>query len=554
MVSRLRSAALRLSPLREAAPHADRAHERSLARRLLLTAAFALLFALSFEFRAGDLRFDAGMVAGWLALAPLWLLIRGQSPGVAFRRAFLAAWVGYACVFWWLFVVITVYGRAAPYAGVVGTIAVAAYCALCAATAASLAAALAPHAGRAAFFVLPAAWILAERVRALESVAAFPWAFLGYAAHADPPLRGLASLTGVYGLSFGLGLGAVLLAERRFAAALGLAAALHLAGWLALPGSLPPGRERPLRASMIQGNIPQNEKWNPVLEANNFAIQLEQSRAALSEKPDLITWPEAGFPGFILLPQQDARYPGLADAEREFRDPLLRLSRESGVPILVGALGITDRPGRSMPSIHNSVFAITPEQGIADRYDKTVLVPFGEYVPARALFGQLKAVASGLADVGDLTPGTAPRRIRGLERFGAERAAAVLICYEVVYPSVVRKAVRDGARLLVNLTNDAWYGRSSAPHQFLAIAQLRSAEHGLPMLRDANTGVTAVIDASGAVLDETPIFERRVLTVDAPPPRAHATLYTRVGDWPLALSSVFLAACASAAWLRRASR
>ena len=520
-------------------------------RRVLLTAAFAALFGLSFEFRAGDLRFDLGAVAGWLALAPLWLLIRGESPGVAFRRAFLAAWIGYASVFWWLFIVITVYGRAAPYAGVGGTIAVAAYCALCAAAAASVAAALAPHAGRAAPLVLPAAWILAERVRALESGAAFPWAFLGYAAHADAPLRGLASLSGVYGLSFALGLGAVLLAERRVVGALALAAALHAIGWLALPGAIPVGPERPLRAAMIQGDIPQNEKWDPVLESNNFAIQLEQSRSALAEKPDLITWPEAGFPGFILLPSQEARYPGLAESQVEFRDPLVRLVRESGVPLVVGALGLTEVPGRSMPWIHNSVFVITPEQGIVDRYDKTVLVPFGEYVPARALFGQLQAVASGLADVGDLTPGSAPRRIHGLERFGAERAPTVLICYEVVYPSVVRRAVRDGARLLVNLTNDAWYGRSSAPHQFLAIAQLRSAEHGLPMLRDANTGVTAVIDASGAVLQETPIFERRVLTVDTPPPRPGPTLYTRVGDWPLPLSGVFLAGCAAAALVRK---
>jgi apolipoprotein N-acyltransferase len=428
---------------------------------------------------------------------------------------------------------------------------VAAYCALCAATAVSLAAALAPHAGRAALLVLPAAWILAERVRALESGAAFPWAFLGYAAHADAPLRGLASLTGVYGLSFALALGGVLLAERRFVGALALAAVLHAVGWLALPGEIPPGPDRPLRAAMIQGNIPQNEKWDPVLEANNFAIQLEQSRAALAEKPDLITWPESGFPGFILLPPQDAHYPGLAESQVEFRDPLLQLARESGVPLILGALGLTEVPGRSMPWIHNSVFVLTREERIADRYDKTVLVPFGEYVPARALFGQLKAVASGLADVGDLTPGPAPRRIRGLERFGAERTPTVLICYEVVYPSVVRRAVRDGARLLVNLTNDAWYGRSSAPHQFLAIAQLRSAEHGLPMLRDANTGVTAVIDASGAVLQETPIFERRVLTVDTPPPRPSATVYTRLGDWPLALSSVFLAACAGIALARR---
>ena len=504
-----------------------------------LALAFALLFALSFAFRAGDLRFDVGVVAAWFALAPLWLSIRGESARVAFRRTFLAAWLGYACVFWWLFIVITVYGRGHAIAGVAGTVAVAAYCALCVALAAALAAALAPHAGRAAPLLLPAAWILADRVRALESVAAFPWAFLGYAAHADAPLRGLASLTGVYGLSFAFALGGVLVAERRIAGALGLAAALHAIGWLALPGALAPAS--PERVAMIQGSISQSEKWDPAFESQNFAIQLDLTRSALAQHPDLLMWPEAGFPGFLLTSEQQARYPGLLDSQLQFRDPLLALVRESRVPFLIGALGLTVVPGQRIPNLHNSVFALSPDGGITDRHDKTVLVPFGEYVPLRALFGSLQAVASGLADVGDLTPGQAVRQLRGLGPVGAEHAPAVLICYEVVYPGVVNRAVRDGARLLLNPTNDAWYGRSSAPHQFLAIAKLRSAEHGLPMLRDANTGVTAVIDASGAVLEETPIFERRVLVVDVPPARASATVYTRIGDWPLWASAALLA-------------
>ena len=520
--------------------------------RIGLSLAFAALFALSFAFRAGDVRFDVGVVAAWFAFAPLWLLIRGQPARVAFWRTFLAAWLGYACVFWWLFIVITVFGRAPAAAGFAGTVTVAAYCALCSGAGAALAAALAPYAGRAAPLLLPAAWILADRVRALESVAAFPWAFLGYAAHADAPLRGVASLTGVYGLSFAFALGGVLLAERRIAAALALVAGLHALGWLALPGAL--AASPPARVAMIQGNIPQSEKWDPAFEAQNFSAQLELTRSALEQHPDLILWPEAGFPGFLLTPDQDPKFPFLAESQLAFRDPLLALSRENHVPLLIGALGITVVPRQRMPLLHNSVFAISPEEGLSDRHDKTVLVPFGEYVPLRALFGSLQAVASGLADVGDLTPGESVRQLRGLGRVGAEYAPALLICYEVVYPGVVNRAVRDGARLLLNTTNDAWYGRSSAPHQFLDIAKLRSAEHGLPMLRDANTGVTAVIDASGAVLEETPIFERRLLMVDVPPARAGATVYTRLGDWPLAVSGALLSGCAVLALVTRVRR
>lgn len=519
--------------------------------RVGLTLAFAALFGLSFEFRAGDLRFDVGALAAWLAFAPLWLLIRGASPRTAFKRTFLAAWLGYVAVFWWLFIVITVYGRAPAIAGATGALAVAAYCALCAATAAGFTAALTPWAGRAAFLLLPAAWILADRVRALESVAAFPWAFLGYAAHADAPLRGLASLTGVYGLSFVFALGGVLLAERRVAAALALAALAHALGWAALPRDFE--EAKPARVAMIQGNIPQSEKWDPAFESRNYAVQLSLTREALEQKLDLLMWPEASYPGFMLTPDQDARYPGLSDSQREFRDPLLELVREKRVPLLMGGLGLTIVPGRRMPDLYNSVFSLTPA-GVADRHDKTVLVPFGEYVPLRALFGSLEAVAAGLANVGDLTPGPRSWRIDGLGRVGAEHAPAVLICYEVVYPGVVRQAVREGARLLLNTTNDAWYGRSSAPHQFLAIAKLRSAEHGLPMLRDANTGVTALIDASGAVLKETEIFERTTLVVDVPPARRHATVYTRVGDWPLWASALLLAAAGGRAVVGRRRR
>jgi apolipoprotein N-acyltransferase len=506
---------------------------------LALGAAFALLFALSFPFRAGDFGFDVGIAAGWLALAPLWLLVRGQRPWVAFRRVLAATSAGYALVWWWLYIVITVYGRAPAFAGAGGALGVAVYAGVIASAAIALAAFLAPQAGRAAPFLLPAAWVLAERARAPVNLAGFPWAFLGYAAHADAPLRGAASLCGVYGLSFALALAGVWLAERRFASALALAAGLHAVGWLALPGALA-APDPPLRAALIQGNIPQDEKWDPALAQRNFAVQLDLSRQALREHPDVVLWAEASTAALILLPRQDRIFPGLAEMQADFREPLLALARESGATFIVGGLGVTDVPGERQAHVHNSVFVLSPTDGIVDRYDKAVLVPFGEYVPLRSVFGSLGAVATSLADMADITPGSGERTLAGLSRFGPERAPTGLICYEVVYPSLVRQAVRGGARLLLNLTNDAWYGKSSAPIQFLAIAQLRSAEHGLPMLRVANTGVSALIDAGGAVLESTPIFEPRVLAVQPPPPRASATPYTRLGDWPLYGSAALL--------------
>ena len=123
-----------------------------------------------------------------------------------------------------------------------------------------------------------------------------------------------------------------------------------------------------------------------------------------------------------------------------------------------------------------------------------------------------------------------------------------------MYPDVVRAAVRNGARLLLNLTNDAWYGRSSAPHQFLAIAALRSAETGRAMLRAANTGVSAVVDARGVVLQETPIFERLTLIADVPPGRTSPTVYTRGSDWPIAAPWLLIVSCAGTVPIRPRAR
>jgi apolipoprotein N-acyltransferase len=205
------------------------------------------------------------------------------------------------------------------------------------------------------------------------------------------------------------------------------------------------------------------------------------------------------------------------------------LAREQEVALIVGGLAFERTGSRDDVSFHNSVFAVDPSGRFVERYDKSRLVPFGEYVPLRPLLGFLSGLATGIAS-GDITPGPGPRAL-ALDSLGSRHALAPLICYEVIYPDLVREAVGAGARVLVNVTNDAWYGRTSAPHQFLEIAAMRAAEHGLPMVRAANTGISAVVDATGAVRAATPIFERRVLREEVPPGGKRRTPYTRLGDW-----------------------
>ena len=367
---------------------------------------------------------------------------------------------------------------------------------------------------------LPCAWVAAEHLRSFDLFGGFPWAYLGYAVHADGPLLELAALGGVWGLSFLLACFAGLAGSGRWRAAVVLLCAAHLLGF-ALRARAPVGDAGPpLRAAVVQASVSQDVKWDRALARRHFRAHLDLTRlAAAGKELDLVVWPESSVPVFL-------------EAEPEYLREVAELADEIGAALVLGGTGLGYEPGLDRPRVFNSAFAFAPGLGVVDRYDKTHLVPFGEYVPLRGVLGAFSAVASGLAGLSDLTPGAAPRLLETRGAVAPEHAPAALICYEVIYPDLVRRAVRSGAGLLLNLTNDAWYGRSSAPHQFLAIAALRAAENGLPMLRAANTGVSGVIDAGGVVLEQTPIFERRALAADVPP-RRPATLYTRFGDWPV---------------------
>jgi apolipoprotein N-acyltransferase len=513
-------------------------------RRLLLAVAFALLLALAFPFRAGSHAFDGGVLFGWLALAPLARLVSELEPRAAFRWAFFASWAGYAGTLFWLYVVVTVHGGAPAAGGVAAVLVVTAIFALHAAGAAALAAWLAPKLGAAGVFVLPAAWIVAEHLRSFDVLGGFPWSYVGYSMHLDDPMRALASVIGMYGLGFLLALGGTLFGTKRWALAFALIAIAHGLGMLqqrAIEADLEPLPAKPLRVALVQGNIPQGEKWDPELALRNLEAHVELSRQAMAGKPDLILWPEAAVPGSI-------------EYQREYHDPVVALADELRVPLVVGGIGLTRVNDDRRFLFHNSVFVVVPERGTVERYDKTVLVPFGEYVPLRQVFGFLSAVASALADLGDITPGSGPRPLAALPGVAPLHMPVALICYEAVYPNLVRASVGQGANLLLNLTNDAWYGFSSGPDQFLAIAAMRSAEHGLPMLRAANTGISALIDATGRVLIRTPLFERKVLVTDVPPRRRSRAIYTVVGDWPIAACWAFLIVSGGYVLVRRRER
>jgi apolipoprotein N-acyltransferase len=243
--------------------------------------------------------------------------------------------------------------------------------------------------------------------------------------------------------------------------------------------------------------------------------------------------------------------PGAIGGDPRHGEPLERLARETGAALVVGAVGLESGPDGGI-RVFDSAFAVQRDGALTDRYDKSHLVPFGEYVPFQAWLGWLfEAVARGIAEVG-VHPGPGPRAVF-LDLAAGRLPVGVPICYELLFPDIVRRFVSDGAEMLFAITNDAWYGRTGAPYQFLAITALRSAETRVWTARAANTGVSAIIDARGRVRQRTPIFEPGWLVADVPrrPAPTGGSFYTRHGDVFAWACWLVAAAASGVAWRRR---
>ncbi len=273
---------------------------------------------------------------------------------------------------------------------------------------------------------------------------------------------------------------------------------------------------------LVQPNAPQHLKWDP--EWTPIFYHRQINATAAPGTPDLTVWPEAAVA--LTLPRDQIELSQIAKAAR-------------GRPVV---LGLNQFDGRR---VFNTVIALGPDGVVTTGYAKSRLVPFGEYIPFGALLGRFGV--QGLADTegGGYSRGTGPR-LMDLSPLGL---ALPLICYEAVFPNFGR-ALSAKARMMLHLTNDAWFGTFAGPQQHLAIARMRAAERGLPVIRVANTGVSAIIDATGAVTGQIALNTEG--SVDLPlPPRLAPTLYVTWAEWPfIALWGAF-AALAAGATLRQ---
>ncbi len=395
---------------------------------------------------------------------------------------------------------------------------------------------------------LPIAWAALELIRTHFPIG-FPWNLLGYAAYKNIELIQFAEITGVYGISaLIMFFNAVVyqVAFRRASYRVQTASLTALTAIMLLLFGFGAWRianvrnmptDGSFKVAMVQGNIPQSLKWDPNFLPQSFKVYETETAKAVERGADLVVWPEAAA---AFLFQPDHSYPPEDAIDREYRDTLLQLARNTGKPILFGAPALaTNNPNGGF---YNRAYLVSGSGQIEGWYDKMILVPFGEYVPGREVFGYIvNRVVQGF---GDMIPGTHQTIF---EVDGAK--LGVLICYESIFPDLTRREVKDGADVLVNITNDAWYGESSAPYQALAMAAMRSAETKVPMIRAANTGISAIISPTGAITFPTPLFKRgtEIENVGWRPVR---TVYTVVGDLFSQICLVLTIAGLAMGWLR----
>jgi apolipoprotein N-acyltransferase len=454
----------------------------------------------------------------WIACGPLFVALAGERRlGRAFLLGYVAGAVYLAGDCYWFEEVMALHGGLSPLLAY-GVLAL--FVIVFAVFFGGLGLVLGWAAGgspKRALLLCPFLWVAMEIARTYL-ITGVPWDLLGYAVQAGG-LRQLASVTAVYGLSFLAAASGALLAWLWFEPRK-MAPRLAVAGWIVLliganlflsPPKLTVGRKT---VCLVQPNIAMDEavvsQWapwrNPTHLDNLVKLSIDSVRKDRnSTSTPLIIWPENPAPFYF-------------ERDPIFRAAVERMAREAGADVVVGSVNYADAAG-TQPK--NSAMVLDPEGRVLLAYDKIHLVPFGEYVPAWA-FPSL--VGKITYEAGNFVPGTSYRTAQT-----AEGGIGLFICYEAIFPQLVRRLVPAGPGVLVNISNDAWFGNSAAPFQHLEMARLRAIENRRYLLRGTNDGITAVIDPYGRVVARLPRHEQTVLTGRFDDV-AERTFYTTHGD------------------------
>ena len=468
----------------------------------------------------------------FFCLAPfLSLAVSARSARRAAWRGWVAGTAGNIPIYYWISYTIAVQGKLGWGLGSLAAFLVSAYVGAYFSVAAAVAHRLDSRFGDRGLWLFPAAWTALEMGRSYL-FSGFPWMLLGYSVAGSATLRQAADLAGVHGLSFLLALSgvSVYLAGKRLSEGVsaraairlipGIAALLFLVLYGRAVSALPPGtaaRMPGVKVAVAQGGIDQSVKWDPENQAATLEIYGALTRQAKDAGAQLVVWPETAAPFF---------YGWEAGLSRK----LDAIVAGVGIPVIFGAPWYDPADGGKF---YNSVFHMDARGVVLGRYDKRHLVPFGEYIPLSKLFTFAQTITK---DAGHFSPG---KDVRVLKL--GDHPVNALICFEAVFPDLARRFVQKGSQLMVNLTNDGWYGDSAAPYQHLAIARVRAVENRRYLLRATNSGISAIIEPSGRIQASTGLLEEAVgmghfTFIEG------MTLYTRYGDVLVFLCAIILCA------------
>lgn len=456
----------------------------------------------------------------WFSLVPLLIAVKGESPFNAFKLGVFAGLAHYITLLYWIINVISTYGGLHWSAGVLILFLLCLYLSLYTGAFSFLVTNFIES--RIKIFLFAGFWISLEYIRAVI-LTGFPWCLLGYSQFDQTLLIQIADITGVYGISFIISAANILIfilvsdfrkspaKKYFFSEALLLAVTITLAvsygSRRAREYSGADDEGRVLKISIIQGNIDQSVKWDEEYQESTINKYLSLTEKTYDFRPDIIIWPETSVPFFF---QENNEYTGI----------LYDIPQKSGAQFIFGSPSYS-RKGKDI-SYLNSAFYISTGGNLRGQYDKVHLVPFGEYVPLKKI---LPFVHILVPAAGDFSPGKSPDPLllNGI-------SSGILICYEAIFPEISRELSEKGARVLINITNDAWFGLTSAPYQHLYMSVFRAVENRIPLVRSANTGFSGIISPDGTVKTAGGLFTSESITgeiriYDRPLP-----FYSRFGD------------------------
>lgn len=480
------------------------------------------------------LSFSGGIAASaaFFALVPLLFSIRNEAPKQALGKGFAAGFVHSMTLYTWVVYTMHVYGYLSYIYCVPVLVLLATYLA-CYSAAVSFAASYfrARPFVMALFFAV--AWICGDYARGVLFTG-FPWAFLGYSQHQNLVMIQAADLGGVYIVTFA----AVLFNGFLFWSASTVADTVK--SGRRIPGIKAFGafsvfvvffafyvhygysrmnevgknesNAEKSKIAMIQGNIDQSVKWEPSYQIFTIEKYMAMTRRIAVTNPDFVIWPETAAPFYFMY-------------DKILTRSFLNSVRETGMDIVFGSPRVVFNG--ETPQYFNSVYSMDREGRILGRYDKTHLVPFGEYTPLKEW---LPFIGKMVPLEGDFSTGEPGKLIDT-----ATLKLGVQICYEIIFPGLSRLMVANGADIIVNVTNDAWFGKTGAPVQHFASSVFRAVENRKAMVRAANTGYSALVLPSGAVDSKTGLFKDEIRLWYVPVMK-EASYYTRHGD-------VFVAGC-----------